>query len=108
MKMADLKVLSDDEIEQIHQASLDILTTCGVKVDNRGMLEFLAGKGLPVDRDQQIVRFTKTCIEEALSHVPSRFEVFDREGNPAFILGDGVPKIAAGHNAIFWVDLPRR
>jgi trimethylamine--corrinoid protein Co-methyltransferase len=30
--------------------------------------------------------------------------VFDRNGHFAFVLGDRQPKIAAGHNAVFWVD----
>ena len=28
----------------------------------------------------------------------------DRTGAHAFILGDGTPRVAVGHNAIFWVD----
>jgi len=104
MKLSVLKVLSDAEIKQIHEATVDILENCGVKIDNPQMLEVLEKKGLPVDRDEQIVRFTRACIENALSHVPSQFEVFNRDGQFAFVLGDGKPKVAAGHNAVFWVD----
>ena len=43
-------------------------------------------------------------MADALAAVPPRFDVFDREGKPAFSLGDGVPRIAAGHNAVNWVD----
>jgi len=35
---------------------------------------------------------------------PPSFDVYDRDGDFAFTIGDGVPKIAAGHNAVFWVD----
>jgi len=68
------------------------------------MLSFLEGKGLPVDRDRRVVRFPRGCVEDALSHIPPRFDVFNREGEYAFTLGDGVSRIAAGHNAVFWVD----
>jgi trimethylamine--corrinoid protein Co-methyltransferase len=104
MKLSKLEVLSDTEIKEIHEATLDILENCGVKVDNSKMLSFLRGKGLSVEDDKQIVRFSRACIEDALKHVPSRFEVYDREGKFAFILGDGQSKIAAGHNGVFWVD----
>lgn len=104
MKLQTLKVLSDDEIKQIHEATLDILANCGVKVLNRRMLDFLSSRGLCVDFDSQIVRFSQTCIEDALSTIPKRFDVFDREGRFAFTLGDGYPRVAAGHNAVFWVD----
>ncbi len=104
MKLSTLTVLSDSEIKQIHEATLDILVNCGVKIGSLKMLEFLESKGLKTDRDKQTVRFTKSCIEETLSRIPATFDVFDREGTFAFTLGDGVPKIAAGHNAVFWVD----
>jgi trimethylamine--corrinoid protein Co-methyltransferase len=104
MKLSTLTVLSDSEIKQIHEATLDILVNCGVKVGSPKMLAFQESKGLKADRDTQIVRFTRPCIEDALSHIPATFDVFDREGTFAFTLGDGVPKIAAGHNAVFWVD----
>jgi len=104
MKLAPLTVLADSEIAQIHDASLDILEQCGVKIGSPKMLDFLVERGLPVDREREVVRFPRSCIEDALSTIPGRFEVFDREGEPAFILGDGVSKFAAGHNAVFWVD----
>ena len=104
MKLNTLEVLSQDEIKQIHEATLDILADCGVKVLNRRMLDFLASKGLAVDHDRQTVRFSRACIEDALAGIPRTFEVFDREGRYAFTLGDGTPRVAAGHNAVFWVD----
>jgi len=104
MQLSKMEVLSDAEIKQIHETTLDILENCGVKIDNSKMLSFLREKGLFVDSNKQIVRFSRTCIEDALSHIPSQFEVYDREGELAFILGDGQSKIAAGHNAVFWLD----
>jgi len=104
MKLAPFAVLSDDEIRHIHQASLDILETSGVEINHPRMFDFLAGKGLPVDRDRRIVRFPRAAMEDALSTIPPTFEVFDREGQPCYVLGDGESKFAAGHNAVFWVD----
>lgn len=104
MKLELLKVLSEDEIQQIHESSLEILEKTGIKVLNARMRSFLKGKGLKVDEDKQIVYFNRSAVEDALSHIPAEFDVFNREGDFAFTLGDGVPKVAAGHNAVFWVD----
>jgi trimethylamine--corrinoid protein Co-methyltransferase len=104
MKLTPLTVLSEAEISQIHEASLEILLDCGVKIGSRKMLDFLAGRGLPVDREHAVARFPRSCVEDALTTIPARFDVFDREGRFAFALGDGLTKIAAGHNAVFWVD----
>jgi trimethylamine:corrinoid methyltransferase-like protein len=104
VKLSRLETLSEAEVLQIHDASLDILDRCGVRVLNRSMLEFLAGGGLSVDIDSQTVRFSRASVEDALASVPTTFEVYDRNDRPVFTLGNGEPRIAAGHNAIFWVD----
>lgn len=104
MKLETFKVLSEDEIRVIHDASMDILEHCGVKIYNRRMLSFLKEKGLKVDFENQTAYFARASIEDSLNTIPAAFDVFNREGEFAFVLGDGVPKIAAGHNAIFWVD----
>ncbi len=107
MELAQFKVLSDGDIRDIHEATVDILTNCGVKILYRPMLEFLKKKGLCVDAEQAIVRFSRSSLEDALGSVPPQFEVFDRNGRLAYTLGDRRPKIAAGHNAVFW-DAPGR
>ncbi|RPJ39173.1 MAG: hypothetical protein EHM35_02985 [Planctomycetaceae bacterium] len=104
MRLPWLKVLSEREILDIHNASLDILQQCGVRILNDRMLAFLKGRGLAVDAEARTVTFTRASIEDALSHVPAQFDVFDRNGKFVFVLGDRKPKIAAGHNAVFWVD----
>jgi trimethylamine--corrinoid protein Co-methyltransferase len=104
MKLEHMKVLSETEIRQIHEASVEILASAGVKVLSPRMLDRLKTKGLPVDAAAQTARFPQAVLEDVLARAPRRIEVFDREGQPAFVLGDGVPKIAAGHNAVFWLD----
>jgi trimethylamine---corrinoid protein Co-methyltransferase len=104
LKLQRLEVLSSSEIQDIHNATMNILENCGVRVPDEALLLLLRSKGLAVDLEKRIVRFNRASIEDALSNIPSQFEIYDREGFPAFILGDGEPRMAAGHNAIFWVD----
>jgi trimethylamine--corrinoid protein Co-methyltransferase len=104
MRLPWLKVLSEQEVVDIHNASLDILQRCGVRILNDKMLAFLKGRGLAINAEARTVTFTRSSIEDALSQIPAQFEVFDRNGQFAFVLGDRTPKIAAGHNAVFWVD----
>ncbi len=104
MRLEPLKVLSDGEVRSIHAASLDILQSCGVKVLSPRLLSRLAEKGLRTDPGKGIVFFRPVEIEAALEKVPPRFPVFSRDGRAAFTLGDGEPRIAAGHNAVNWVD----
>jgi trimethylamine---corrinoid protein Co-methyltransferase len=104
MRLAALEVLSAAEIRQIHEASAHILNTAGIKVLGARMLEFLATKGCRVDRERGVAHLSGAMIDDALATVPRTFEVFDRTGRLAFVLGDRIPKIAAGHNAIHWLD----
>jgi trimethylamine--corrinoid protein Co-methyltransferase len=104
MKLATLQVLSDPEVRAIHQATLDILEHCGVRVLSPRMLALLNAKGIRTDPVKRLAYFSPDDIAEALARVPPRFEVFDRDGRPAFSIGDGQPRIAAGHNAVNWVD----
>jgi trimethylamine---corrinoid protein Co-methyltransferase len=102
MKLSLMTVLSNDEIDSIHEASVDILSTTGVQMGDAEMLTLLKAKGLEVRNDT--VRFSRSVLEDAIAEIPNTIDVFDREGDFAFTLGDGDPKIAAGHNAVFWVD----
>ncbi len=104
MRLEALRVLSDQETREIHEATLDILLDCGVKILSPKMLSILKEKGIRTDDEKRLAFFTRSDIDEALGSVPPRFDVFDREGRPAFTLGDGEPRIAAGHNAVNWVD----
>jgi len=104
MKLARLQVLSEGEIQQIHEATLSILETCGLKILSPRILSFLNDRGLKTNAADETVFFSRSCVEDVLARVPRTFEVFDRDGRPAFVLGDGTPRIAAGHNAVFWVD----
>jgi trimethylamine--corrinoid protein Co-methyltransferase len=104
MRLNQMTVLSESEIRQINEATIEILSNSGVKVLGKRMRERLCAIGLPVDGTTEVIRLPRSVLEGALERIPPKIEVFNRENEPAFVLGDGVPKIAAGHNAVFWVD----
>ena len=56
MKFQDFKVLSDKEIVQIHEASINILETSGVLVYSKKALDLLNSRGAIVDYDKKLVR----------------------------------------------------
>ncbi len=99
-----MAVLAEAEIQAIHEATVEILSKTGVKVLSRHLRDRLQGKGLTVNDVTQVVRLPRMALEDAVAWIPPLIEVSDREGKPAFILGDGIPRVAAGHNAVFWVN----
>ena len=104
MRFSDFKVLSENEINQIHEASVNILENTGVMVHSRKVLDFLDSKGAKVDYDKKLAKLPRKLVEACLKTLPKTFDLYDRKGNKALIIGDGVPKCASGHNAIFIID----
>ncbi len=80
-----LRVLTKDKIEQIHQASLKVLSQTGVKVLLPEAVELMADAGCDVI-DSDLVKIPSRLVEECLDSAPSSITVFDRNGQPALQL----------------------
>lgn len=104
MRLQNFKVLSDQEIVQIHEASIDILENTGVMIHSKRALDLLNSRGANVDYDKKLVKISGKMVESCLRTIPKTIDLYDRNGNKYLTLGDGVPKCASGHNAIFIID----
>jgi trimethylamine--corrinoid protein Co-methyltransferase len=76
-----IELLSADEIETVHTASLRILSEIGMEVLGDRALEELAGAGASVDRGSRRVRMDPGQVEELVALTPSSFTLHAR--NPA-------------------------
>ncbi len=76
-----LQALSPDDVGQIHQATLDLIETVGVRFPSERALDILHDHGATVDRDKQIARIPGQVVEEAISHAPAEYTLYARE-NP--------------------------
>ena len=104
MKLNQLEVLSKEEMQLIHEATLEILEQEGVVVLSDFMRKFLAEKGLPVDHNTKIVRIPSSVVKTCLQQVPSSFDIFTVDDKPWKTIGRGEPLFACGHNAVFLLD----
>jgi trimethylamine--corrinoid protein Co-methyltransferase len=68
-----LTVLSDDEIEDIHRNSLNILERIGVLVRSPKTLKFLSEAGAVIDSERQTAKLPASLVEECLLKHPSSF-----------------------------------
>ena len=68
-----LRVLSDNEIEQLHERTLSLLATTGVRVDTERGRKILKKAGADVDNDTDIVRFPRSLVEECVGLAPRDF-----------------------------------
>ena len=74
-----LEFLSADQIEAIHDASLQILEELGVEFLSTRALELLKGAGAEVDLETQMVRFDRGLVMETVAKAPSSFTLTPRK-----------------------------
>lgn len=84
-----LRTLSDDQLKQIHMATLEVLERTGVQITHPRAKEILAGAGARVNGDR--VRIPSWMVEDALRKAPHRVVLGTRAGQRTVLLeGDKV------------------
>lgn len=84
-----LRTLSDDQLKQIHMATLEVLERTGVQITHPRAKEILAGAGARVNGDR--VRIPSWMVEDALRKAPHRVVLGTRSGQRTVLLeGDKV------------------
>jgi trimethylamine--corrinoid protein Co-methyltransferase len=102
-----IALISADEIEQIHRASLRLLQEVGMEVMHEESRRILKAHGAEVDETNQRVRFDPVLIEQSIATAPSEFTLHAR--NPAHDVKVGGPHVifAATGGPAFASDLDR-
>lgn len=83
--MIHLSLLSKDELEAIHTATLRILSEVGISLAHPGALEVLTGSGATLHGD--LVRLPADLVEASIRLCPKLVRIRGRSGE--IILGDG-------------------
>ena len=66
MLKCEVSILSREEVEKIHHASLKILEEIGMKIGHERMLKSLQAIGARVDFNTMIVKFPRKLIEDCM------------------------------------------
>jgi trimethylamine--corrinoid protein Co-methyltransferase len=85
---APIEVLSADQVEEIHLASLRVLEELGIAFMLPEALDILDAAGAEVDRASQVVRFDRGLLEESLEKAPSHFVAHARNSEHDITFGD--------------------
>jgi trimethylamine--corrinoid protein Co-methyltransferase len=67
-----LRLLSEDDLKNIHNASLRILEQTGMLIDHEEARKLLEAAGAEVDHEEKTVRFPPQLVEERLKLVPRK------------------------------------
>ena len=73
-----LKVLSDEQIHDIHQAAMEMLESTGVLVKAPEARDLLKKAGAVVNEESMICRIEADIVEAALKLAPSSFTIYAR------------------------------
>ena len=84
---APLEILSEDQIEAIHVASLEVLRDSGIKFLSAKARKILQSAGAEVDNSSNMVRFDPALVEELIGSVPPSFTLTARNQERSLEVG---------------------
>ena len=92
-----LEILSPEDVRRIHQATLEVIETVGVRFPSPKALDVWEAHGAQVDRNTMIVRAPGHLIEDALKKAPPVYTLAARDpaqdlpldGNHVYVGTDG-------------------
>ena len=102
-----IEVLSADQVETIHDASLRLLEHTGMRVLHAGARRLLREAGADVDEAEQMVRFDRGLVEEKVAWAPERFTLRARNPTHDLHIGDNSVVFASVGGPAFCSDLDR-
>ena len=79
------RLLTEDQIKEIHQASLEVLETIGVRVSHEEAVQLLKDAGCRI-KEKNIVQIPNWLVEECIRSAPSRITMYNQKGKEAMRL----------------------
>jgi trimethylamine--corrinoid protein Co-methyltransferase len=80
-------LLTDEQKNEIHEYTMKVLETTGVRVDSPSALEMLEKRVGSSMVEGRTVRIPRELVEWAIHSAPKRIQIYDRRGNPQFTIG---------------------
>lgn len=104
-----LKLLKEEDIRKIHQASMSLLSAVGVQITDKAAVEFFSEKGLRIDDKKNRVYLTEEDVMKAVGTAPSIITLYGRGDNSKNIeIGGKKVYTGTGGTAINILDFDRK
>ncbi|MHB0856429.1 MAG: trimethylamine methyltransferase family protein [Anaerolineae bacterium] len=84
-----LKVLSESDLQRVHEASLTLLQDQGLYSESDLIIDIFAKAGGQVDREGRIIRVSRDMVDAALKTAPSSFTLYGRDPQHDILLEPG-------------------
>jgi trimethylamine---corrinoid protein Co-methyltransferase len=102
-----IEILSADQVEAVHVASLRILAEIGLEILGDRALDALAAAGAQVDRTTRMVRLDPAQVESLVSTAPREFRLHARNPERDVLFGGTNVVFCAVGGPAFVTDLDR-
>ncbi|MFZ5857990.1 MAG: trimethylamine methyltransferase family protein [Chloroflexota bacterium] len=87
MKTTRFEVLSPQEVERIHAASMEILAEVGIKVNFKKARELFREAGADVNEETFAVKIPEKLVRWAVDQAPKQFSLYGIDGGFSFEIG---------------------
>jgi len=84
-----LEPLTRDELEKIHDATVRILESTGIRVLEPEAVELLKKAGASVDKKSNVVKIPEDVLKDCISAAPRRFKLYGRGSKNILSFGEG-------------------
>ncbi len=98
------ELLTSEQVERIHEASLEILETVGLLVRNEEARSRFAEHGCRVDAENQVVKFPRAVVEHFRAAFPPTFTFRGRDPQYDRTIPDDGPLMVTGSSAPDVID----
>lgn len=86
-RIEPIKMLSDQQVEEIHRATLEVLNRTGIRFESKKALKLFEQNDCQVDYENMRVRFPPAIIEECVAKTPSNFYMKSRRPDSDLMIG---------------------
>ena len=97
-------ILNEDQIAEIHQASLQILETVGVRIPHRTMRRLFADAGATVDETKELVRIPEHVVAACLASAGKQFTLYGRDRTRQARFGFGTRNYNTSGGQALWIE----
>ncbi|MEW6265701.1 MAG: trimethylamine methyltransferase family protein [Thermodesulfobacteriota bacterium] len=100
-----LNVFTEDELREIHLATLEVLEKTGLRVEDEEALAIFDGAGAKIEKDRMLVHLPPHLVEEAIRSAPARIFLAGRDPKHDLILGGNRIGFTNFGEGVYVIDL---
>jgi trimethylamine--corrinoid protein Co-methyltransferase len=103
LKIPYSTILSQTEMEEVHENSLKILENVGVSTDSDAIINLCEDGGARIDHKSRRIRISREMVENALNTTPPRVTIYGRDPSNDMTLEDGKVYFGFGGTGVSYI-----